>query len=149
MKLSAHFDLAEFTFSSTAARKGIDNTLPTALIPEALATMEMMEKIRAVLGDRPIAMTSGYRCPTLNSAIGSSGTSDHIKAMAVDFKCPAFGTPYEVAKHLSDKVDSLGIGQLIHEFGSWIHVSTRSPSNRVNRVITISNRGTEVGIHKV
>lgn len=69
--------------------------------------------------------------------------------MAVDFKAPGFGTPYDIAKALAPKVGELGIGQLIHEFGSWVHVSTRRPSNEVNRIITISSRGTEVGIRAV
>ena len=122
MKLSENFDLAEFTASDTAARKGIDNTLPRELLPAALATAEMMERIRAVLGGKAIIITSGYRSPALNTAIGSTHTSDHPKALAVDFKCP--------------------------EFGSWIHVSTRMPSKIPNRVITISARGTELGIQR-
>ena len=148
MKLSEHFYMSEFTASDMAARKGINNALPTSLMPNALATMVMMENIRSVLGDKPIIMTSGYRCLALNAAIGSTPTSDHVKAYAVDFKCPAFGTPYEVAKHLANKIDSLGIGQLIAEFGSWVHVSTNRPSKEVNRVITISSRGTEAGIQR-
>ena len=149
MKLSAHFSLDEFTESDTAKRKGIDNTLPHRLLANAQATAEMMEHIREVLGGNPVIVTSGYRSMTLNQAIGSSDTSDHVSALAVDFKCPGFGTPYEVAKHLSTKVTALGIGQLIHEFGSWVHVSTRLPSKALNRVITISSNGTQVGVHRV
>ena len=148
MKLSENFDLGEFTASDTAARKGIDNTLPRELLPAALATAEMMERIRAVLGGKAIIITSGYRSPALNTAIGSTHTSDHPKALAVDFRCPEFGTPYEVAKHLAGKIDGLGVGQLIHEFGSWIHCSTRMPARAPNRVITISARGTELGIQR-
>lgn len=148
MKLSQHFTLEEFTVSDTASRKGMDNRLPDALMPNALATANMLEKIREVLGDLPIIITSGYRSPAVNAAIGSTATSDHVKAMAVDFKCPAFGPPYEVAKHLATKLDSLGIAQLIHEYGSWIHCSTRMPSKVINRVITISARGTEPGIQQ-
>jgi zinc D-Ala-D-Ala carboxypeptidase len=149
MKLSQHFTVAEFTASDTAARKGIDNSLPAALLPNAQETAEMMEKIRSVLGGKPIIITSGYRSAVLNAAIGSSNASDHPKACAVDFRCPEFGTPYEVAKHLSTKIDSLGIGQLIAEFGQWIHVSTRMPGKVINRVITISARGTEPGIQRI
>lgn len=149
MKLSQHFTMAEFTASDTAARKGIDNSLPAALLSNALEAAEMMEKIRSVLGGKPIIITSGYRSAVLNAAIGSSNASDHPKACAVDFKCPEFGAPYEVAKHLSTKIDSLGIGQLIAEFGSWVHVSTQQPSKVINRIITISARGTEAGIQRV
>lgn len=147
MKLSQHFTMAEFTASDTAARKGIDNSLPEALLPNALEAAEMMEKIRSVLGGKPIIITSGYRSAVLNAAIGSSNASDHPKACAVDFKCPDFGTPYEVAKHLSTKIDSLGIGQLIYEH-TWIHVSTRTQGKIINRVMTLRGAGYEHGINK-
>lgn len=149
MKLSQHFSVAEFTDSDTAARKGIDNSLPEALLPNALKTAEMMEGIREMLGDLPIIITSGYRAPAVNAAVGSGPSSDHPKACAVDFKCPAFGTPYDVARHLSTKMVGLGIGQLIHEFGAWVHVSTRAPTKEVNRILTISQRGNESGIQRV
>lgn len=146
MKLSEHFTLAEFTASDTAARKGIDNSLPDDLLANALATAAMMERIRDALGGKPIIITSGYRSTALNAAIGSSNTSDHPKACAVDFKCPSFGTPHEVAKHLSTRIESLGIGQIIQEYGQWVHVSTRQPGKVINRIITVSVRGTEPGI---
>lgn len=149
MQLSKHFSVVEFTDSDIATRCAIDNSLPESLLPAAIETAAMMEKIRTVLGDKPITVSSGYRSSALNAAIGSSNTSDHPRACAVDFKCPEFGTPYEVAKHLSTRIDSLGIGQLIHEFGRWIHVSTRRPSKAINRVITISAAGTEQGVQRI
>ena len=149
MNLTSHFTLEEFTASDTAARNHLDNSVPADLMANAVAAAEMMERIRDALGDKPVIVTSGYRSPEVNKAVGSGPGSDHPKAMAVDFKCPAFGTPYEVARHLATKVDILGIGQLIHEFGSWVHVSTRTPDKVVNRIITISARGTEVGIQRI
>jgi uncharacterized protein YcbK (DUF882 family) len=146
MRLSEHVTLAEFTASDTAERRRIDNSLPPELLNAAQNTAAMVEKIRAVLGDNAIIITSGYRCPDLNRAIGSGDTSDHLKAAAVDFKCPSFGSPQAIAMHLSSKIDSLGIGQLIYEFGSWVHVSTRRPSKDINRVITINQAGTHAGI---
>lgn len=154
MNLSPHITLAEFTASSTAARRGIDNTLPDRLMANALATAAMLETIRAYLSklagkDAPIIVTSGYRCLPLNRAVGSSDTSDHTKAMAADWRAPAFGTPYEIAKALAPLVEKLGIGQLIHEFpgpNAWVHTSTRTPTKPVNRVITIRPTGTELGI---
>ena len=150
MKLSAHFDLSEFTASDTAARLGIDNDLPIDLIAQAKKTAEMLEGIRYYLGDIaakpvPILVSSGYRCPALNEAIGSTG-ADHPRMMAIDFKAPAFGSPLEVCRALAPAVDVLKIGQIIYEFGSWIHVSTRIPDKIINRIITINKRGTFAGI---
>ena len=152
--LTAHFSLAEFTASDTAKRQHIDNSLPDSLRVTAVQTCSMMERIRARLctlagRDISIAVTSGYRCVALNAAIGSVATSDHPRAMAVDFKAPGFGTPFQIATALAPFVSEMGIGQLIHEFGAWVHVSTRRPSSDVNRIITISTHGTVVGIERV
>jgi len=154
MKLSPHFTVAEFTASDTAARMGIDNSLPEDLVDNAIATAQMLERIRYYLGKFdgtpvPIILSSGYRCPELNRSIGSGKTSDHLKAMAADFKAPAFGSPFEVCQALEPMVDKLQIGQLIFEFNRWIHVSIRTPDKPVNRILTISGRGTEPGIVEV
>lgn len=149
MKLSDHFTLEEFTASDTAVRLGLDNSVPPELMANALAAAAMMERIRDALGAKPIIVTSGYRSPAVNKAVGSGPGSDHPKAMAWDFKCPAYGTPYEICQHLAPLVSVLDIGQLIHEFGRWVHVSTRTPDKLLNRIITISAAGTEVGIHRV
>lgn len=151
MNLSQHVTLEEFTASDTAARLGIDNTLPAVLMPVATDTAKMIERIRAFLCDQagrdiPIIITSGFRCPDLNTAIGSALGSDHPRGMAVDFKAPAFGTPLQVAQALAGQVSILDIGQLIHEYGTWVHVSTRRPDKALNRIITIDRAGTHVGI---
>jgi len=151
VNLSTHFTLAEFTASETAARLGIDNDLPTALAATARETCEMLEHVRSLLSklaqrDVAVQITSGYRCLALNRAIGSSDSSDHVRAQAADIKVPAFGSPLKVCEALAPHLSTLGIGQLIHEFGSWVHVSTRTPSNPVNRIITIDRLGTRAGI---
>ena len=151
MKLSTNFSLSEFVASDTADRMGIDNDLPIELMTNAKATADMLERIRAYLVSDsgksiPIIITSGYRCPQLNRAIGSGDTSDHRKAMAADFRAPSFGTPLQVCKALAPVVSVLGIGQLILEFNSWVHVSTRPSDKIINRIITISKAGTQAGI---
>jgi len=153
-----NFSIKEFTDSVKAKELRIDNSLPEGLEDIAESTLQMMQGIRdhlsAVKDDEvPITITSGYRCPKLNKAIGGGLVSDHLKAMAVDFRAPAFGTPIEVARELSKHVDALGIGQLINEYperGSdgWVHVSTRKPVKAFNRVITITQAGPIVGVHK-
>lgn len=153
-----NFSIKEFTDSAKAKELKIDNSLPEELEEIAESTLQMVQNIRdhlsAVKGEAvPVTITSGYRCIKLNKAIGGEITSDHLKAMAVDFRAPAFGTPIEVARELSKHVDALGIGQLINEYperGSdgWVHVSTRKPAKVLNRVITISYTGTFAGVRK-
>lgn len=149
-----NFTLDEFTASTTAARRRIDNTLPDALVPQAWATLALLQTIRAHLSakagrDIPIQILSGYRCPALNTAVGGAPSSDHVRAMAADIRAPAFGTPYQVARELAPSVSVLGIGQLIMEFpgpNGWVHVSTRIPDKALNRIITISGQGAQVGV---
>ena len=143
--MTPHFSLAEFTQSDTAARLGIDNTLPDELYDNALKTCEMLERIRFHL-NAPVVVTSGYRCEALNKAIGSKPGSDHTLALAADIKAPKAGSPSKVAKELAAVIDVLGIGQLILEFGSWCHVSVARPDKAINRIITIDKSGVRAGI---
>ena len=148
--MTPHFSLAEFTASDTAARLGIDNSLPDDLREAAHQTLEMMERIRYHI-DAPIAISSGYRCEALNKAVGSKPGSDHTMAFAVDFKSPKAGTPFAIATMLAPVIKIIGIGQLILEYaapdgGGWVHVSTRIPDKLINRAITIDRTGTRAGI---
>lgn len=155
--MTPHFTLAEFVRSDTAAARHIDNTLPRELVANALATLQMLERIRAWLcqaagHEVPITITSGYRSPALNQAIGSLGRSDHPRAMAADWVAPTLGTPTELAAMLAPQVGVLGIGQLILEYPdrggtrAWVHTSTAMPMRPVNRIITITDAGVLPGI---
>ena len=143
--MTPHFSLEEFTASDTAARLNIDNRLPDELREAAHQTLEMMERIRFHI-EAPITITSGYRCEALNKAVGSKPGSDHTLAFAVDFKAPRAGTPFQIAASLAPVIKIIGIGQLILEFGTWVHVSTRIPDKTINRIITIDKIGVKAGI---
>lgn len=154
-RMTKNFSLDEFTVSKTAEQRGIDNSLPPELIPQAEATLEMLENIRSYLSelagkDIPIFIQSGYRSPELNAAVGGAKNSDHVKAKAIDFRAPAFGTAFEIAKALEPQINFLGVAQLINEYpdgNGWVHVSTKAPENDINKVITISKAGISVGIN--
>ena len=151
MQLTQHFTLAELTKSSTAERLGLDNTPPPEVLPALTSTAEMLERIRSTLGV-PVTVTSGYRAWAVNKAVGGVTTSDHAQGRAADIVAPRYGTPLQIARALAPLVDVLGIGQLIYaRFGStsWVHVSTRVPDKRVNRVITITSAGTQLGVQEV
>ena len=151
MQLTQHFTLAELTKSSAAERLGLDNTPPPEVLPALTTTAEMLERIRSTLGV-PVTVTSGYRAWAVNKAVGGVTTSDHAQGRAADIVAPRYGTPLQIARALAPLVDVLGIGQLIYErFGStsWVHVSTRVPDKRVNRVITITSAGTQLGVQEV
>lgn len=148
MQLTPHFTLAELTASSTARARGLDNTPPPEIVPRLVLTAEMLERIRATLGV-PIIVTSGYRGRQVNAAVGGVTSSDHTQGHAADIVAPRYGTPYQIAKALAPMVQVLSIGQLILEGvkgKQWVHVSTRVPEKPVNRVITITDAGAQLGI---
>ena len=148
MKLSPHFSLAELTASATAQRLGLDNTPAQELLPRLVLTAEMLERIRSTMGV-PVTVTSGYRAPAVNHAVGGVTSSDHAQGHAADIVAPGYGTAYDVATKLAPLVSTLGIGQLILEGvkgKQWVHVSTRSPEKFANRIITITDAGARTGI---
>ena len=126
MMLSEHFNLNEFTASETATRKGIDNT-PPAVVTERLRMLAAtLEQVRSLLGNNSIRISSGFRCLALNRAIGSGDLSAHVLGYAVDFTCPKFGTPKEVANKIAES--AIKFDQIIYE-GTWVHLSI-DPRNR-------------------
>ena len=151
MQLTKHFDLAELTRSSVAQARGLSNEPPPELLPRLILTAEMLERIRSTL-DAPVIVTSGYRSPQVNIAVGGATSSDHTQGHAADIVAPMFGTPYDIARRLAPLVSTLGIGQIILEGikgKRWVHVSTHTPEKAINRIITITDNGVLVGIQPV
>ena len=121
MNLSPHFTLAEMTVSQTAARNGIDNTPTHEVLARMRKTAQGLEAVRTVLGGAPIIISSGYRSPAVNAAVGGAKASQHLTGEAVDFTAPRFGSVVDVF----DAIRRSGIkyDQIIQEFGSWVHIS--------------------------
>lgn len=130
-RLSPHFTLAELTVSATAARKGLSNVPPPAVLDQLTVTARRMEEVRKLLGERPILVLSGYRSPAVNRAVGGSRNSAHLTGHAVDFICPAYGSPAQVARLLAHYLDTYD--QIIEEFGEWVHVGF-GPGRRGERL---------------
>ena len=102
-------------------RQGIDNT-PNDNQKENLYKLAMeMEDVRELLNNKPIFISSGYRCLALNKLLGSKKTSSHIKGLAADFTCRQFGTPNEIVfAIINSKIE---FDQIILEHNSWVHIS--------------------------
>ena len=121
MKLSSNFHIEEFEASETASRLGLDNSIPASLTPNVTRVAMLMEQVRIVLGGLPITVTSGYRSPVLNKAIGGAQNSQHLRGLACDFICPKFGSPKKIAEAIM--AANINYDQLILEFGRWVHIS--------------------------
>jgi zinc D-Ala-D-Ala carboxypeptidase len=144
-QLTEHFTLQEFTDSQTAARMGLKNVPPTHSQEHKniLRTAEVMEKVRTLLGGYPILISSGYRSPQVNAAVGGSKNSAHMSGLAVDFSCPSFGTPRRICRNLEPHMQELGIDQLIHEYDTWVHLGLSDTPR--HQAMTIDTKGTRHG----
>ena len=130
MKLSKNFVLSELTKSNTAKRLGIKNE-PTKEHMDNLQVLirDLIQPIRDGIG--PIRISSGYRNPELNRAIGGSRKSQHCKGEALDLQFWEMGKMNN--KAIYDWVLESGIefDQMINEFDfSWIHISLKGEDNR-------------------
>jgi hypothetical protein len=135
---SPNFSMDELTHSDTAARHGIDNT-PNDNQKENLYKLAMeMEDVRELLNNKPIFISSGYRCLALNELLGSKKTSSHIKGLAVDFTCRQFGTPNEIVFALINS--DIPYDQAIVEFDKWTHLSFCEDQETPRRQALVINK---------
>jgi hypothetical protein len=137
MRLSPNFTLAEMTASQTAERRGLDNTPNATAIANLTRVANLLEQVRALVG-KPIIVTSAYRSPEVNLAIGSTNRSQHPLGCAVDFKVHGM-TPKQIVQACIDA--DIPYHQIIEEFGSWTHISVpNSPSEAPRRQALIIDR---------
>lgn len=117
--MSANFSLSEFQVSQTAARMGRELVLGKKEKNNlVLLTRTVMQPVRDLL-DAPVVITSGYRPEWLNTLIGGSKSSQHIKGQAADFIVVGMQV-LEAAHKIQEQI---GFDQLICEFNKWIHIS--------------------------
>jgi hypothetical protein len=140
--ISEHITEAEAFKSQTATRKGIDNTTTD---PEVLANMrhvaELFEQIRANFG-KPIGISSFYRSPALNKAVGGAKTSQHVRGEAIDIDADIYGkiSNKEIYDYIKANLD---FDQLIWEFGdanepAWVHISRKRTGKNRKQILTIA-----------
>ena len=135
---SPNFSMDELTHSDTAARHGIDNT-PNENEKDNLYKLAMeLENVRKLLNNKPIYISSGYRCLALNELLGSKKTSSHIKGLAVDFTCRQFGTPNEIVFALINS--DIPYDQVILEFDRWVHLSFCEDQETPRRQALVINK---------
>lgn len=148
MQLTEHFTLEEFVRSDKARILGIVNAPSPTIVANLRRLARFDELVRLELGGAPMTISSGYRCPALNRAVGGARNSAHLDGLANDFIAPAFGTPLEICRKLNDSY--LEFDQLIYErAGSvvWVHLGIAVEGVKPHRqVLTIDSKGTRAGL---
>lgn len=132
---SEFFSLAELMKSSTADKHHIDNTPTTDVIKNLQYGVDMvLDPLRRLYG-KPIIITSGFRCPKLNTLVGGVSNSWHQNGNAADI-------------HVANLTEATALFKLLKELPSvdtalfehspsaqWLHVQwnmTQSPRHHFN-----------------
>ncbi len=143
MNLSPHFTLAELTFTD---HREFLNVPDEASIQNLCRLAEFLEKVKTLLGNKPIMVNSAFRSKAVNDAVGSKDTSQHRLGCAADIRVP--GMPPESVCNAIYESD-LQYDQLIKEFvtpmgGGWTHVSIPNTPSGVAReqALAIDHMGT-------
>jgi len=136
-KISDHITYHEATYSRTGERLNLDNTPnPKQLKCMAEVAENLFEPLRKWVGG-PIKVNSFFRGEPVNTAIGGSKHSQHMKGQAIDID-DTFGhkTNAEMYHYIKDNLE---FDQMVWEFGgeypdgnpNWVHISW--VSHRPNR----------------
>lgn len=132
---SEFFTLEELTKSSTAKRLKIDNTPSAVVLKNLQYGVDMvLDPLRRII-QKPIIITSGYRCEKLNKAVGGVSNSWHQQGNAADIHI----ANEENAREIFEILKTLpSVDTILFEHSSnsqWIHVQwnmAKTPRHHYN-----------------
>lgn len=130
-----YFTIQELSHSNTADRLRIKN-IPNQVIISRLTELvnHVLDPLREWYG-KPVRISSGYRCPELNKAVGGVKNSQHQYGYAADIDV---GSRIENQKLFNYIKEHLPFDQLIDEKHlAWVHVSYRSDGQNRKQVICL------------
>lgn len=135
MKESKYFSLEELLRSDKAMAAQIEN-LPSWIDVDNLLDLAVLvlDPIREAWG-QPLIVTSGYRSPQLNAAVGGVPTSAHMEGYAVDITICHWSTRKmgELFNLIANMVDDgvIDIDQVIYyRKKKIIHISNDLPCRK-------------------
>ncbi len=111
-QLSEHFSETEFR-CRCCSQMHQDGMYPHLI--------DVLEHIRALAGDVPVRVVSGYRCKRHNTAVGGARSSQHMNGTACDMQVKGV-SPLDLAR-IAEQVMPAGGG--IGLYDSFLHVDVR------------------------
>ena len=140
MNLTEHFTLDELTHTD---HRELENTPNEQELANLKRLAEFLEKVKDVLGGKPVMVNSAFRSKAVNDAVGSKDTSQHRIGCAADLRVPGM-TPDEVVKAII--ASGIGYDQVIREFDRWTHISIPNKlfDSPRKQALIIDKQGTRV-----
>ena len=116
-----HFTVSEMLKSDTAIKQRLWNGAPKEAEENLRALVdEVLDPLREAYG-RPIRVNSGYRCPKLNTLVGGTSNSQHMRGEAADIQ-PVVGNEADLPQLARILIENGKFDQLIL-YPTFIHVS--------------------------
>lgn len=126
--MNLNFTLSELIKSDTATKYGINNIPKDMVVLDNLLLLiiNVLQPLRNYI-QKPIIITSGYRCPELNKTVGGVSNSQHVNGQACDLIIKGM-----TIEQIIDAVKKSGIkyDQCINEYNQWCHISYNQKNNR-------------------
>ena len=113
-KIGQHFKVKEFACKDDSQIVFIDSYL-----------VSILDILRNQVG-KPVIITSGYRTPTRNKAVGGAKYSYHMRGMAADIRIKGM-TAKEIANKLNEIIPN-ECGIIV--YSTWVHIDTRTKKYR-------------------
>lgn len=143
-----YFTFHEFEDSDKARELGIDNRLPEIVEAHVVELVDkLLDPLREAWG-APLIVSSGYRCPALNKAVGGSETSAHLAGWAADL-VPESSDERGVQNLVNFTIEwltatGLPFDQLIDERSGgrrWLHIGIRNLKGEQRREMKLYENG--------
>ena len=143
----ANFTIAEMVQSNTADKLKISNNPPADVKVHLTETITLLESIRAEwaeycerysLGTPAIRISSGYRSPAVNKAVGGVKNSAHMYGYAADLNL-VNGNEDEFERFMANEFSKMGYAydQIIIERSNtsrWVYVGYKRPDGKQRRM---------------